>query len=332
MAGRSHRAVLGLWVACVACTGATESRAPSRPTAVERPVDVADQGDAPPEVEPDLEAMALACDGAGLAQVLATLDAAEIAALAKARRGSSARLLLGWEATRSFTDEGALVPSAVSSLVAALTEELGTAPPTWWVEHLASGRRISTDRRPLAAYDVGATDAGDRRGPWHEGPGRTVVRPQAATSLTADGDTLAYDLGIGRVALGPLPPEAGAAIEITRARAGTTLYYAAFSRGAGGFRFPLHAVGPDGTTWTAEVCGPDRQILGGLGYLTVQIVPLEPPPAPGAEGHKQTSGALRGIAVFTAESHGVALDVFDAGSGTRTLAWSSDLWFATPPP
>lgn len=31
--------------------------------------------------------------------------------------------------------------------------------------------------------------------------------------------------------------------------------------------------------------------------------------------------------VFTAESHGVALDVFEIDSGDRSLAWSSDFWF-----
>jgi hypothetical protein len=103
-------------------------------------------------------------------------------------------------------------------------------------------------------------------------------------------------------------------IEHARARAGTTIYYASFSQGSGGFRFPLRAVGPDGTlAWTAEVCGPDRRILAGHGHLTVEIVVLD-------------SGA--GIAVFTAESHGVALDVFDPQTGKRTLAWSSDFWFA----
>lgn len=33
-------------------------------------------------------------------------------------------------------------------------------------------------------------------------------------------------------------------------------------------------------------------------------------------------------AKFTAESHGVALDVFDVEAGTRTISWSSDFRFA----
>src|SRR5690606_25225933 len=137
-------------------------------------------------------------------------------------------------------------------------------------------------------------------------------------------------LSMGRVELGPLPTEPDATLEISRARAGSTLYYASFSRGSGGFRFPLRAIDGNGRErWQAEVCGPDRKILGGLGYLTVEIVVLEPPPDPGvAPGSKQPSSGATGIAVFTAESHGVALDVFDPQTGARTLAWSSDFWFA----
>ena len=54
----------------------------------------------------------------------------------------------------------------------------------------------------------------------------------------------------------------------------------------------------------------------------LELVVIEDPPAkPGTMG----STNPRGIAVFTAESHGVTVEVFDL-KGTRTLAWSSDLW------
>ena len=117
------------------------------------------------------------------------------------------------------------------------------------------------------------------------------------------------------------------ALEIGRAPAGSTVYYATFERGSGGFRFPLHAVELGGERWRAEVCGPDRQILGGQGYLSVEIVVLGVPAPAASPGVMRPPPKSTGIAVFTAESHGVALDFFDPKSGARTLAWSSDLWF-----
>jgi hypothetical protein len=234
------------------------------------------------------------------------------------------------EAARSFSADGSIEPHAVDSLIEELTRELGSVPPRWWIEQLASARlRPGADGGP-PSYDVGFGKDSDRRGALVAGPGNLRVRSGVAMGLSGADGKLYFDLGIGRVELGPLPTDPDATLELARARAGSTIYYATFSRGAGGFRFPLRAIGSDGQQrWQAEVCGPDRQILGGVGYLTVEIVVLEPPPEPGsAPGMKLPSAGVTGIAVFTAESHGVALEVFDPQTGARTLAWSSDFWFA----
>lgn len=306
----------------LACTDARDPAPVSEPTP-ERADPVMPESSNKATLEP----LALRCEGAALATIFAKLDDAALAAIDD---GPSARLLARWEAARSFTADGSLEPDAVASWVDALTRELGSEPPRWWIDQLAAGKQRPGDERGPPYYDVGLTEHGDRRGELVAGPGTTRVRPGVAMGLSESGGKLFFDLSMGRVELGPLPVEPDATIELARARAGSILYYATFSRGSGGFRFPLRAIGPDGRDrWQAEVCGPDRQILGGLGYLTVEIVVLEPPPEPGVEpGMKLPSRGATGIAVFTAESHGVALDVFDPQTGARTLAWSSDFWFS----
>lgn len=314
----------------IACTNSSDRVAPAEPSdpIVSKPVSEPRPTSAPTSIEP----LALRCDGAAVADALAAQDRAALEALASGGEGPSTRLLARWEAARSFDADGTIDPEAVDAFADALTKELGAAPPAWWVEHLASGKlREGDDAGPLA-YDPGGRKDGDRRGAWVPGPGATQVRPNLAAVLTTADGKLFFDLSMGRVELGPLPPEPHA-IEIARARAGSTLYYASFSRGAGGARFPLRAIASDGTErWTAEVCGPDRQILGGLGHLTVQLVVLEPPPDPDRAGQMHPSSGPTGIAVYTAESHGVALEVFDPSTGERELAWSSDLWFARGAP
>ena len=321
------------WV--MACTRVHDPGAAnqsSSQTSVERPaLTQPPMADSPPDSQrpaPALEAQALGCDGAALAEVLGALHRTELEPLADSDVGVSTRLLARWELERSLEPDGTLTPSAIDAFVTAVSAELRREPPHWWVEHLRSGKRLPSDEQRVA-YDSRGTQTADRRGPLVAGPGDTQVRPEAARVLGAQAGKLTFDLSMGRVELGPMPSGSGIVIEYARARAGSTLYYAAFERGAGGFRFPLWAVGSDGQLrWEAEVCGPDRQILGGLGHLTTEIVVLEPPADPSESGMKLPTGAPIGIAVFTAESHGVALDVFDPDDGTRTISWSSDLWFA----
>jgi hypothetical protein len=269
------------------------------------------------EVERDelaeLDELARGCDGARLREHLGARSQAQLGQLVTAEP-ASIRLLAIWEHDRSFAEDGALSRSSIDRLSVALEASLGQAPPTWWIDQLASAKSRADDESGPPSYDVGLGEHADRRGAWQPGPGSTRVRSDAALLLSENAGQLGYDLSIGRVVLGPLPSEPVTMLEHARAQAGTTIYYASFSQASGGFRFPLRAIGSDGRLlWTAEVCGPNRQILGGLGHLTVEIVVL---------------GSGTGVAVFTAESHGVALDVFDPQTGTRTLAWSSDFWFA----
>jgi hypothetical protein len=314
---RSLLVLLGLVLAC------TDARDPApvdepAPERSEPPVNE-------PTATPNLESLALQCDGVTIKAAFAKLDAAGLAAIDE---GPSARLLARWEGTRKFAANGLIERAGVETFVAALTTELGSAPPSWWVDQLAAAKQYDGQDPPY--YDVGLSEHGDRRGELVAGPGTTRVRPGMAMVLAGGNGKLYFDLSMGRVELGPLPSDPDATIEVGRARAGSTIYYASFSRGSGGFRFPLHAIGSDGRErWQAEVCGPDRKILAGHGHLTVEIVVLEPPPAADEKpGEKRASGGATGIAVFTAESHGVAVEVFDPQTGARTLAWSSDFWFA----
>lgn len=269
----------------------------------------------------ELESLALACEGSELARRFAGLDTDALARV----EGRSVGLLALWERARSFDAEGRIARAGVDALAAALERELGRPAPTWWLDQLASARRYEGREPP--AYDVGRTATGDRRGPLVAGPGTTKLREANAMVVSSSGERLTFDLSMGRIELGALPNEPDAVVELARASAGSTIYWSSISPGAGGFRFPLHAVDPQGLRWTAEVCGPDRKALSGLGWLTVEFVVLEPPVA-AAPGVMQTSSGATGIAVFTAESHGVALDVFDPSTGARVLAWSSDFWFA----
>ena len=282
--------------------------------------------DTPPAIPETLEPLALRCDGAAIKAAFAELDPAALAGL---DHGPSTRLLARWESTRRFGDDGSIDSAAVEAFALALARELGQEPPRWWVEQLAAAKLRPGDDQGPPYYDVGMTESGDRRGELVPGPGSTRVRPNMAAVLSESNGQLYFDLSMGRLELGPLPSDPDATLELARARAGSVIYYASFSRGSGGFRFPLRAIAHHGgEQWQAEVCGPDRKILGGLGYLTVEIVVLEPAPGPDEKpGMKIASSGATGIAVFTAESHGVAVEVFDPKTGARTLAWSSDFWF-----
>lgn len=307
----------------LACTDARE------PVPVTEPTPERSQPpmqDTPPPASPDnLEPLALACDGAAIKAAFATLDPAALAAL---DHGPSSSLLARWESTRRFGDDGVIERAAVDAFVVALTTELGKEPPRWWVDQLASAKQYDGNDPPY--YNGQMSESGDRRGELVAGPGNTRVRPGMATALSESGGKLYFDLSMGRLELGPLPADQDTTLELARARAGSTIYYANFNRYSGGFRFPLRAIAfSKGEQWQAEVCGPDRKVLGGIGYMIAEIVVLEPAPDPSSKpGEMRPSSGATGVAVFTAETHGVAVEVFDPQTGARTLAWSSDLWFA----
>lgn len=311
-------------VALATSTGARDPSAAAPPS--EDPMPTPPTVEVPPAsaASDPLEALALRCDGRAIAAAFAGSDLTQ---LAQGDAGPSVRLLARWEAARAFDDAGALRPDALASIAAALEAELGQPPPAWWLDHLGAAHLRPGASAGPPYYDVGLRAGGDRRGDLVKGPGNLSVRPKDAALLSASDGELYYDLSAGRLGLGPLPEGPGATLEIGRAPAGSTVYYATFERGSGGFRFPLHAVELGGERWRAEVCGPDRQILGGQGYLSVEIVVLGVPAPAASPGVMRPPPKSTGIAVFTAESHGVALDFFDPKSGARTLAWSSDLWF-----
>jgi len=265
-----------------------------------------------------VEAEALRCDGPALMQ----RGASAVGALSSPDDSHpSASLLAAWERGRAFDGQGTIEAASVETMIPRFTAALGMSVPQWWVDTLKSARG---GEGVATGYDLQMAQRGygDRRGELNRGPGGVLVREPSP--LVESGGMLAYDLSVGRVELGPVPSNRGTAIEVTRARAGTTLFVAMFEPSAGGFRFPLRAVGSDGTErWKTEVCAADRKALEGLGYMIVQMVVLEDPPA--KPGLMSKSNA-RGIAVFTAETHGVTLEVFELDTGARTLAWSSDLW------
>ena len=261
-----------------------------------------------------LDAMALRCDGAALL----ALGSSVLAGVEAGPEHPSARLLASWEAGRRF-DGDTIDTKAVDAWVETLHAHLGTAPPRWWVDTLKSGRG---GEGVATRFSLELGEGSDRRGPIAPGPGDVLVRP--GHPLVESSGSIAYDLSMGRVSLAPIPETKGTALEVTRARAGSTLYVATFEPGAGGFRFPLRAVGSDGSErWKAEVCAADRKALGGRGYQIVELKVLETSTAkPGTMAPSE----VRGLAVFTAESHGVTVETFDVNSGERTFAWSSDLW------
>ncbi|PRQ03898.1 hypothetical protein ENSA7_51890 [Enhygromyxa salina] len=328
---------------CVGTVTGCERATPVSPTAAPKLAPIPEQthqAEHEPEPEPEpelaplddetqLHALALACEGAALREQLAARTPAQLDSLADTAPPSVA-MLAAWERGRSFDASGVLARASVDRLAQQIEAQLDLAPPRWWLEQLASARLREGDESGPPYYDIGLSEHADRRGAWAQGPGGLRVRPGAAMVLSAAKGTLSFDLSMGRVQLGPLPTDPGAALELARARGGTTIYYATFAPGSGGFRFPLRAIDSDSSVrWEAEVCGPDRKVLGGLGYLAVEIIVIESPPSdPDSRALPGRAATVTGIAVFSAESHGVALDVFDPNTGARTLAWSSDFWFA----
>lgn len=273
-------------------------------------------GDASPAPSAaEIETEALRCDG----PALMTRGASAIHALDPESSPPSASLLAAWERVRAFDEDGNIEAASVEQMLPRFADALSMAPPRWWVETLKSARG---GEGVATGFNLGITNTGDRRGAL--GPGPSGIRVRSGVPLVESGGMLAYDLSMGRVELGPMPSAPAPTFEVTRARAGTTLYVATYDLGSGGMRFPVRAVDSDGKErWTAEVCAADRKVLGGLGYMIVQMIVLEDPPAkPGVMANSNP----RGLVVFTAETHGVTVEVFELETGARTLAWSSDLW------
>lgn len=339
---------LGTTVMATSPLGCTETRevVPAAPPATPAPPVAPTAAPASPEppgssaasdelrvLAQTIETHALRCEGAELEARLSALTPAQRVGLEAFTEAPSARLAAHWREARRFTEEGTLVPGAADSLASIVAEVTGHAPPRWWTDQLASARR-PTAPDAVAGYDCGLGPAStrggpgsDRRGPREMAPGGLLVRPAGMATVGVAEGRMFLDLSTSRVELGPAPTAPGTMIEHGRALGGSSIFYATFAPGAGGFRFPLHAVDGRGNhRWQAEVCGPDRQMLGGLGHLTVEIVVIaststSPP------GSMPAAVEPRAVAVYSAESHGVALDVFDPATGQRTLAWSSEAWF-----
>lgn len=287
-----------------------------QPIAAAKDTPVPDSSPETNAIEPtSLEALALACDG----HTLMKIGTAAIASSDARDTEHSARLLALWEKTRAFSD-GHITPESADTFASAVASTIDAAPPTWWVDTLKSARG---GEEGTTSYDLQVEPKRDRRGPIAPGPGGVLVRP--SSGVVESGGMLAYDLSMGRIDLMPIPEKrGGTAIEVARAHSGATLYVAAFEPGRGGFRFPLRAIGSDGEErWETEVCAADRTVLSGLGAMIVEVVVLQDRPA---DPRTKSLPKVHGIAVFTAESHGVTLEVFDL-DGRRMLAWSSDLWW-----
>lgn len=310
-----QQAVLALLLCTLGCASTNPNEA--EPTPAPTKPEAKPMAETPEPL--DLVAMdeaARTCDGASLYAALEQAGPDGLRRLEAAEAAASLRLFAAFERRRAFASDGAIDASGVRAFADVAADVLGFTPPAWWVEQLAAGKRSGPPHGDGSVhYDVGRTSEGDRRGALVEGPGGTRVRKDQALWLARSGDELAIDLSMQRVSLGPLPP-ANSTVEATRFRGGTTVFVASFDAAAGGMRFPLRAWGMDALLWQTEACGPGRTILGGLGYATVELV--VDPAVPDR------------VFVFSAESHGVALEAFATADGRRTLAWSSNFWFQRP--
>ncbi len=292
----------------------TASREEPEPRAAEASVGVE------PVDSAAIDAALLACDGPAL---LGHSAAHHHAQAKDASAPASARAWGMWEELRAFDDGGALAPPAVDAAVESLRAALQTSPPAWWVDQLRSARRNDA---ALPYYNVGLTETGDRRGGWTARPGGLRIRPENDAVLVVDGEHLAYDFSVGRAQLMKAPQTPGSVAEVTRAHAGSTAFIATFEPSSGGFPFEVRAVDSQGVErWAVTACGPNRTVLGGKGHLTVELIVLQDPAPRGTQ--MRPASPIRGLAVFSAESHGLAVEVFDATHGHKTFAWTSDLWF-----
>ena len=116
-------------------------------------------------------------------------------------------------------------------------------------------------------------------------------------------------------------------VEYVRPRGGREVFLATFEPGSGGFPFPLRRYQNDEQQWETQSCGTGRSVLGGVGHLTVGLSVIDE-----SAGHagRMAPPQVTAVALFSAESHGLAFELFDPETGERTAAFTSDLWSAQP--
>lgn len=293
-------------------TTRAQPESPSEPSAADTPT-------APiPTLAPVLPEHARTCpDGASL---MGRLSGAEPAALERmvAEGAPSLSLQARWERDRRFVaeEEGLerLAPDVAKTFAEAVRERSGHAPPGWWVDTLASARRyVETG---ATGYDLGPQADGDRRGPLVRGD--PFVTREGVTAKR-EGDRVTLEQGTRAVTIDAVhllePTLPASTIEL--AFTPTLALAVPYDPGTGGFPFELRAfeLGTGTPGWRALVCSAGRTMLGGLGYLIVELV---------VEGDA--------VWVYSAESHGVAIDAFALETGEPRLRFSADLWFARQQP
>lgn len=206
------------------------------------------------------------------------------------------RLLAVWERERRVSG-GRLDPAGVTRFLRALETELGAPAPAWWQAALRSARfHPSTG---ATSYDVTSSRAARFSGTVAWG-GRTLRAPAGIPDLA------------------PIPPpRGGAPSHVDAIAAGARIVVVPFEPGSGGFPLEVRAyrAGPIEPAWTSTACSAGREMLSGLGDLVIQL--------------DVVASELR---VWSAESHGLAIDAFDLATGAPRWRFSTDFWFARQRP
>lgn len=229
--------------------------------------------------------------GAQVHAAFSVLSPAQSAALATEEDRTS-KLLAHWERERRVAAER-LDPAGVTRFLRALETEIGRAPPAWWQDTLRTARfHPSTS---ATSYDV----APARRSRFTSGVAwgpRTLRGPASIPSL--DGIPLPHDAALDHV---------------DAVRTGARVMVVPFAPGRGGSPFDVYAyrAGPIELAWTATACSAGRSVLGGEGDLALEL--------------DVVANELR---VWSAESHGLAIDAFELATGRVRWRFSTDFWFA----
>lgn len=202
------------------------------------------------------------------------------------------RLLVHWERERSGAGAG-LDGDGITRFLRALHTELGRPAPAWWASALRSARAHASTGATSYAVTPAREARFTERVAWGS---RTFRAPPGMPPL--DGVPLPRDATLGFV---------------DAIQAGARIVVVPFSPGSGGFPFEVRAyrAGPVELAWTSTACAAGRQVLGGLGELAIEL--------------EITTDEVR---VWSAESHGLAIDAFDLGTGAPRWRFSTDFWFA----
>lgn len=268
----------------------------------------------------DLERALRDCDGQALAGLRSHLGEDELAELeGDEQLAPAARVWARWE---RIAHEGERADRMeVSEFGVEFERRFGISPPPWWLDQLSGGK--PSEGGP-DSYDVGLGHDFDRRGSWKTLDSGGRIRADDAMVLGEQDGQLYVDLSSRRAMLGEAP-KSGWMVEYARPRGGLEVYLATFEPGQGGFPFPIRKIRNDEVDWETRSCGTGRFELGGLGHLTVDVVVIDE--NAGSAG-RMTPSKVTGVAVFSAESHGLSFELFDPETGERTAAFTSDLWSA----